>query len=86
MRVKVVQVEQGLHPTEVLVRIDTLHGPQELAIDKRSLRAGTIEIGYPVSQQGNNRLIELPSETTAGVWRVWVDESLLSDEALEAAE
>ena len=86
MRLKVAPAGPGLHPSQVLVRIDTLHGPQELVVDKRSLRQNTIEVGYPILQQENYRLIELPSETTAGVWRVWVDKDLLSSEALEAAE
>jgi hypothetical protein len=86
MRVKVEEVGQGMHPSEVLVKIETLHGPQELVVDKRSLRQNTIEVGYPVAQQDKYSLIELPAETTGGVWRVWVDEKITSNGVLEAAE
>jgi hypothetical protein len=86
MRVKVDEVGQGMHPSEVLIKIETVQGPQELVVDKRSLRQNTIEVGYPIAQQEKYRLIELPTETTGGVWRVWVDEKILSGEALEAAE
>ncbi len=86
MRVKVEEVGSGLHPSQVLVKIKTIHGPQELAVDRQSLRQGTIEIGSPIAQQGEYRLIELPAETTGGAWRVWVDKTITLDGELEAAE
>ena len=87
MRVKVEKVGSGLHPSEVLVKIETIQGPQELVVDNRSLIKGSIEIGYPIAQQDKYRLIELPAETSGGAWRVWVDEKLImSGEELEAAE
>lgn len=86
MRVRVEEVGKGMHPSEVLVKIQTVQGPQELVVDKRSLRQNTIEVGYPITQQGTYCLIELPAETTGGVWRVWVDKNITSDGALEAAE
>jgi hypothetical protein len=86
MRVKVEVVGSGMHPSEVLVKIETIQGPQEFVVDKRSLRQNTIEVGYPIAQQDKYRLIELPAETTGGAWRVWVDEKITSNGALEAAE
>ena len=86
MRVKVDEVGSGMHPSEVQVQIETFEGPQVLVVDKRSLRQNSIEVGYPIAQQDKYRLIELPVETSSGVWRVWVNEKILSDEALEAAE
>ena len=86
MRVMVEEVGKGLHPSEVLVKIETVQGPQELLIDKRSLKQNTIEVGYPIAQQDKYRLIELPAETTGGAWRVWVDENIILKNALEAAE
>jgi len=88
MRVKVEEAGSGLHPSQVLVKIKTLHGPQELAVDRQSLHQGTIEIGSPIAKQAKYRLIELPAETAGGAWRVWVDvdETITSDGELEAAE
>jgi len=86
MRVKVEEAGSGLHPHEVLVKIQTVQGPQIVAVDKRSLRQNMIEIGYPVSQHGQYRLIELPAETSGGSWRVWVDVNMTSEGEMEAAE
>jgi hypothetical protein len=50
------------------------------------LSENTIEIGYPIAQKDQYRLIELPVETSGGSWRVWVDENITFDDDLEAAE
>jgi hypothetical protein len=84
MRVKVELIGQGLHPRETVVKINTNRGPQELSVDSQSLQNGTIEIGYPIAHQGRYVLIELPTETSGGLWRVWVDKENLM--TLEAAE
>jgi hypothetical protein len=87
MRVKIEEVGKGLHPSEVLVKIETLHGPRELVLDKRSISGNTIEVGAPIAEQGTYRLIELPAETTGGAWRVWVDAKITTNSGeLEAAE
>jgi hypothetical protein len=86
MRVKVEKVGKGLHPNEVLVKIETAKGPQELFIDTRSLRHDTIEVGYPITEKDGYYLIELPAETSSGAWRVWVDKKKTLSDALEAAE
>lgn len=73
MKVKVAQREGGLHPSEVVVAIQTSDGEQYLVVDKRSLTAGDyIKVGYPIRRKGDLYLIELPRETTSGSWRVWV--------------
>ncbi len=86
MRVKVEEAGPGLHPDQVLVKIQTIEGPQIVAIDRRSLRDKMIEIGYPISQHGQYRLIELPAETSRGAWRVWVEANITSEGEMEAAE
>jgi hypothetical protein len=48
-----------------------------MVLDERSLQKDTIEVGFPITQHNNLRLIELPAETASGTWRVWVDESQL---------
>lgn len=88
MRVRVKEVGTGVRPYEVLLQIDTVEGPQDLVLDERSLIGGTIEVGYPIAQHADLRLIELPSETARGTWRVWVKESSLMPDGAhqEAAE
>lgn len=86
MKVKVAEVGEGLHPSEVVVAVRTLDGTENLVVDRRSYRNGTVSIGYPIRQEGNNYLVELPRETLSGSWRVWVkeDQVLLEDGRLSA--
>jgi hypothetical protein len=77
MRVRVEKVGEGVRPHEIIVSIETLEGPQELMLDERSLQDNSVEIGFPIAQHDKLRLIELPAETAAGTWRVWVQESSL---------
>jgi hypothetical protein len=86
MRVKVEIVGKGQHPNEAVARIVTLRGSEDILIDERSIQGGTIDVGFPISHKGNALLIELPSETASGSWRVWVDRSQTPDYNLEAAE
>jgi hypothetical protein len=73
MKVKVKEIGQGLHPSEVVVAIATNDGEQNLVIDRRSLQNNFINIGYPIIQREHDYLIELPRETSTGSWRVWVN-------------
>ena len=77
MRVKIAKVGDGTRPHEIIAKIETVEGPQELVLDERSLQNDTIEIGFPIAHHDNLRLIELPTETATGTWRVWVDGSSL---------
>ncbi|HLK81985.1 MAG TPA: hypothetical protein VKT99_10885 [Xanthobacteraceae bacterium] len=86
MRIRVETIESALHPNQVLVTIQTLEGPQTLAVDKRSLSQSMIEVGYPISEHGQYRLVELPAETSSGAWRMWVDKTITSEGEMEAAE
>ena len=52
MRLNVTQEEQGLHPNEVIVKVEARDGPQYLAINKGSFdRDSTIDIGEPVGRK-----------------------------------
>lgn len=85
MRLKVRQIGPGLHPNEVIVGISSIEGPESLRVHRRSLRNDTIEVGWPVSKQGDHALVELPRETQTGAWRVWVRiDELLEDERMRA--
>jgi hypothetical protein len=72
VRVKVAEVSEGLHPSEVVVAVTTNEGTENLVVDRRSLKDGGVEVGYPIRQQGDLYLVELPRETMSGSWRVWV--------------
>ena len=63
MRLNVTQEEQGLHPNEVIVKVEARDGPQYLAINKGSFdRDSKIDIGEPVGRKGEYLLIELPTD------------------------
>jgi hypothetical protein len=80
MKVKVAEVGAALHPSEVIVALKTISGTENLVIDRRSLQGGNaISVGFPIRQEGDNFLIELPRESQSGAWRVWVDSSQIED-------
>ena len=73
MKVKVQEVGNGLHPSEVVVGVRTSSGVERLVVSRRAVEGGTMDIGYPINQdQDNNYLVELPRETQSGSWRVWI--------------
>jgi hypothetical protein len=81
-RVRVREVGQGLHPSEVVVEVVTADGTSErLVVDRRSLRDDTLGVGYPLAKERDRLLIELPRETTEGLWRVWVGQDKIVEEA-----
>jgi hypothetical protein len=81
MRVKVDEVGAALHPSEVVVQVKTESGVENLAVDKRSLEAGTLSVGSPIGRNEKDFwLIELPRETMSGAWRVWVSTDSLQPE------
>lgn len=85
MRVKVSEVGEGLHPSEIVVAVATIDGAENVVVDRRSLKADTIEVGYPIRQHNDLYLVELPRETQSGSWRVWVrSDQIFEDERLGA--
>jgi len=81
MKVKVKRGGEGLHPSEVIVTVRTTDGEQTLVIDRRSILNGDfLGVGFPVREDGENLLIELPRETSTGSWRVWVNKNQTEDE------
>lgn len=86
MRVRIEEVRNGLHPSEVVVSVRTTEGMERLVVDRRSIAQNhSIEVGYPIDRRENLFLVELPRETTTGSWRVWVAEDQTILEAVEAA-
>lgn len=72
MRIKVEPKGNGLHPSEIVVGVYTKEGTEYLAVSKDSVQDQTIEVGWPVGQNDDCYLVELPRETFTGFWRVWV--------------
>jgi hypothetical protein len=80
MLLKIVKIGEGLHPSETFVSIKTKDGPEQVAVDSKSLRNGTLPIGWPVGRTGDFLLVELPRPTATGARRIWVGkEELVPD-------
>ncbi len=77
MRVRIEEVGTGQHPSEKIVKVETVEGPEQLIVDKRSIRDQSIDVGFPVGLQNGHLLVELPRETFRGEWRVWVDKGIV---------
>lgn len=73
MKVKVAEVGEGVHPSEVIVSVRTLEGTENLVIAKRSFHSGGIDVGFPIREDDGKYLVELPRETLSGSWRVWIN-------------
>lgn len=77
-RIAVEQVEEGLHPSEVVVTIRTAEGnTEEVAVDRQLVEHRTMRV-YPVGNSEDRVLVELPRETLSGAWRVWMPEAAVS--------
>jgi hypothetical protein len=73
-QVKIERLRGGQHPSEVIVSVRTADGGTEkLIVDERSIRDEAIEVGYPVGQDDNRLLVELPRESLRGLWRIWIE-------------
>jgi hypothetical protein len=80
MRLLVEEVGKGLHPNEVVVSIKVEGGTERLVVSRRSIKNGSIQVGWPLGEKDNFILVELPRETQTGAWRVWVSRKQLIDE------
>jgi len=80
MLLKIKRLGEGLHPSETLVSVETRDGPEQIAVDTKSLRNGTLPVGWPVGKASGFLLVELPRPTVTGAQRVWVKkEELVPD-------
>lgn len=71
-RIAVENVEEGLHPSEVVVTLRTADGTvEEVAVDRQLVEAKQLR-AYLVGQERDRVLVELPRETISGAWRVWM--------------
>jgi hypothetical protein len=73
MRVMVREIGPGLHPSEVVVEVQTAGGPERLVVDREAISDKTLFVGWrPLGEKNGQLLVELPNETMTGTWRVWV--------------
>jgi len=67
-----------------VVQVATANGPENLIVDKASVKGDSILVGSPLAAREDELLVELPRESMRGDWRVWVKKSELVPEASEA--
>lgn len=79
MRLTTSKIEEGMHPSEKLVSVQTKDGMEQLFVDTGHLEADSILVSHPLGKQNGHRLVELPNETTRGIWRVWVEAKHLKE-------
>lgn len=86
MRLRVEEIGPGLHPKEVIVTVSLSDGGKErLVVSRQSLDDNSIPIGWPIIEDADRVLVELPRETQTGTWRVWVSKnSLIEEERMTA--
>jgi hypothetical protein len=85
MRLRVEKIGEGLHPSELVISVETRSGPEEAIIHPTSLQDDSVNIGWPVGREGNYFLVELPRPTISGTSRVWVSkDALIPDEGTRA--
>lgn len=86
LRLKVEKIREAQHPSELIVSVTTADGSKEqLVVSSRSLKNDSIEVGYALGRDEDRFLIELPRETLAGLWRLWVRKDALIEEKEPAA-
>jgi len=71
MRIKITGSEQGSIPSETVVTIATVEGPEEVVVHKSQASSESVEAGL-IGWKGDRALVELPRETISGRWRVWI--------------
>ena len=78
MQLQIRTIGDGQHPSEAVVKLEIADGSsEEIIVDKRSIDNEKLQIGYPISKDGDLLLVELPRETLRGLWRVWVNKDLV---------
>lgn len=82
MFIKCMPLMDGPGPSEKLVAIQTAEGTQEeVAVYTGLVKNGFLEVGPAISRDQNRVLVELPTESASGRWRIWVKNSQFSEAA-----
>jgi|HubBroStandDraft_1064217.scaffolds.fasta_scaffold1507071_1 hypothetical protein len=73
MRMRVQEVGPGLHPSEVVIEVQTTQGSERLVIDRAAITDDSLFVGWrSLAQRNGEILVELPNETMSGTSRIWV--------------
>lgn len=68
-------VEEGLIPTEKIVRVENADGDvEEIPVSDQSLEDGKLLTSF-IGRHNDRVLVELPRESASGRWRIWVKAS-----------
>jgi len=79
MRLRVSRLMDGPGPGETLVAVSTSDGRrEEVIVHRLSIAADMIEVGSPIHRESDRALVELPSESMSGAWRIWVPLSAIA--------
>jgi hypothetical protein len=79
MRVRIDRLMDGPGPGEALVAVATSDGGrEEVIVHRSSIAADMIEVGNPIHRDADRALVELPSESMSGAWRIWVPLSAIA--------
>jgi hypothetical protein len=83
MRMRVKEVGPGLHPSEVVIEVQTTQGPARLVIDRIAVADNSLFVGWrSLAQKNGEVLIELPNETMSGTSRIWVRSDDIIDDMI----
>lgn len=76
MKVRCEKIEQGVIPSERVVKIRTVDGDEEEVVvsDRQTSGSHLVEVSE-VHTEGSKVLVELPRESASGKWRLWVAKS-----------
>jgi len=73
MRMRIQQIGPGMHPSEVVVEVQTTQGAERLVIDRAAIADDSLFVGWrSLAQKNGEVLVELPNETMSGTSRIWV--------------
>ena len=72
---KVQNIKDALHPSEAVVEVRTQDGSQFVVVSRNALSNDRLSVSFPLMEEQDHYLVQLPAETQSGAWRVWVPKS-----------
>lgn len=78
-RIRIKTVLEGPGPAEAIIAIPRTDGrEEEVVVPRDIIQNGTIEVGRVSGEENAGPvLVELPTESASGNWRLWVDSGTL---------
>ena len=84
MYLRCTQVAFGPGPSDVIIRVDTEDGWEEIIVHRDILKNERVDVGFPIAKRNGSILIELPRESVSGRNRVWVSTESVNEEDVAA--